>query len=132
MLCYQCEQLHIAPLMILVLYKRRHTAAFPLPELKPTQHIEMMGPHCRCPRRIMAILLFFGLIGLVFLALHAVDLLGQYRTYDYVFELLRDPVIPSSDVATANLRPEEPEDKIIVVAKLEKEETDWIKEFLPE
>ena len=90
-----------------------------------------MGPHCRYPRRTMAVLVFVGLIGLVFLALHMVDILGQYRTYDYVFELLRDPVVPSSDIAAANLRPES-DDKIIVVAKLEKEETDWIKEFLPE
>lgn len=79
----------------------------------------------------MAILVFVGLIGLVFLALHMIDILGQYRTYDYIFELLRDPVIPSSNVATANLRPEL-EDKIIVVAKLQREDTDWIKEFLPE
>lgn len=79
----------------------------------------------------MAILVFVGLIGLVFPVLHMVDILGQYRTYDYIFELLRDPVIPSSGVATANLRPEL-EDKIIVVAKLQREDTDWIKEFLPE
>ncbi|THX37071.1 hypothetical protein D6D11_09313 [Aureobasidium pullulans] len=71
------------------------------------------------------------LIGLVLLTLHVLDILGQYRAYEYIFWTPESPVIFRS-VVTAADQQLEPGDKIVVIAKLEKEDTEWVKVFLPD
>ncbi|GAB7350697.1 hypothetical protein MBLNU459_g1256t1 [Dothideomycetes sp. NU459] len=69
-------------------------------------------------------------VGFVLLVNHIVDLLGQYRIFDYVLGLAgRRPVTDPLSVAVANQRPAAT-DQIVVVAKLEREDTEWMKELL--
>lgn len=62
-----------------------------------------------------------------FLFLHVVDLLGQYGSLDYLCaSVFSKPLVASNTTSVQH------EDKIIVIAKLEREDTNWVKDKLPD
>lgn len=84
-------------------------------------------------------------IGAVLLVLHFADLLGQYRTYDYALALWHQkwnapaslPVhglkeTGLSRTADAGNTTSVAGDKVIVMAKVADENTDWVRDYLPE
>jgi len=85
-----------------------------------------MKRRARCAFKIVLTLI---LVLLFLLVRHVEDLLEQYNTYAYVSASLTGPSGPSS---SAPYRQSPSEDKIIVIAKLERESTEWIEELLPE
>jgi len=81
----------------------------------------------KCPLRILLGASLILLIPLFFLSRHLLDLWDQYNGSAYMWASIshgtqgRSPPIPAI-----------PGDKIIVMAKLEQENTDWVAEYLPE
>lgn len=75
--------------------------------------------------------IFVVVVASVLLVIHLADILGQYRTIEYVVGLTIGQGIARQHVAVPNQQPIVG-DKVIVVARLESEDTDWIKDFLPE
>lgn len=72
--------------------------------------------------------LFFALY---LLEAHLQDLCNQYRAGAYLWNWI-DESIPGSSSEQPPRLIGEPGDKIIVMAKLEEEYTDWVEEELPE
>ena len=67
------------------------------------------------------------LIPLVFLTRHLLDLSSQYKTLDYIkTSFIHDAQLKSPSF------PAKPGDKIIVMARTEQENTDWVANYLPE
>ena len=79
-------------------------------------------------RVALKVALVVSFVLLVLLVRHFADILGQYRTPEYIWSSLRnDNGLSATPMSLAS-----PEDKIIVLAKLEKEDTEWVKDLLPE
>ena len=83
------------------------------------------------PRYALRASIVVACIGFFLLSIHIADCLGQYRTYDYILGLVNGPVVVPSHASPVE-RLSGSADKVIVVAKLEKEDTEWIKDYLPE
>lgn len=74
------------------------------------------------PRVVAAVACFLFIL----LLLHLVDILGQYRAYDYLLASVTSSPLLASNRGSAL------QDKIIVMAKLEREDTSWVEEMVPE
>lgn len=72
--------------------------------------------------------IFIVFVVSVLLVIHVADILGQYRTYEYVVGLVFDSEVSPQAIAAQPIVG----DKIIIVAKVENENTDWIEDLLPE
>lgn len=66
---------------------------------------------------------------LIWLFFHVLDLCEQYRAYDYVLASVNKDAATSTFAAGGSSHQQ---DKVIVIAKLESEDTDWVGNMLPE
>jgi len=81
----------------------------------------------KCSLRLLLGASLILLIPLFFLSRHLLDLWDQYNGSAYVVAFISH----GNQVRTPPI-PAQPGDKIIVMAKLEQENTDWVAEYLPE
>lgn len=82
-----------------------------------------LGSTRQCVPKVVVII---TVVVLILVAAHIFDLLAQYRTYDYFLA----SVSKQQSIASAigSFLP----DKVIVIGKLENEDTSWVERMLPE
>ena len=82
----------------------------------------------RCGLRLLCCGLLVILVPLYLLERHLHDLYNQYHAGDYVVDWWKYNQPSYKDAAAQTT----PGDKVIVMAKLEEEQTNWVEEELPE
>ncbi|TKA73540.1 hypothetical protein B0A49_07712 [Cryomyces minteri] len=86
--------------------------------------------NCRTRFVVVAALLLPLFVGLFFLARHFQDLSNQYEAPAYVWDYVKD-LSSSRPDRQPLLGVGKPEDRVIVLARLERENVDWVEELLP-